>query len=903
MDWLTGWLHGVRLRWRSFLRRRQLDRDLEDELQFHLEMKALRNREAGIPPEAALNLARRQLGNPVRWKEAIRDMWSLGLLESVLQDLRYAVRSLLKTPGFAAAAILVLALGIGSATSIFSLLNAAVLRSLPFNNPERLVLLWGNVQRQKIERRGNSYPDYIDWKAQATAFEGMAAYNDSSFNLTGVTEPERLAGEWVSAGYFELLGVAPIAGRTIATTDDIGGGSNEVAIIGEGLWQRRFGSDPGILGKQLRFNERLFTVIGILPGWFRGLSDSAEVWAPFTASASAAGLAQRGSRGFPAVAKLKPGVPLQQAQAELDGISKRLELAYPDTNEKRAVEVATLTNELVGVLRTPLFVLLGAVGFVLLIACANVANLLLARSEARRQEIAIRMALGAGRGRIFRQLVTESMLLSLTGAAAGLLLASWSVRILSQASPITLPSFVKPAPDWKVAAFAAGISILVGVFVVLIPAYQVDRQNPYEALKESGLRSGGGSARRRFRGALVIAEVALALTLLIGAGLLMRSFQRLAALHPGFDPNGVLTLAAALPRGPVSPSPSPSPSPPPASAPNQQAVVTSRQLLERLRALPSVVSACMATDIPLGPGGGAIFYSAEGQPITDAQTIPRGYIHQVTPEFFATVGAQLQRGRTFSETEMEGRANVVIVTDNLTKRFWPGQDPIGKRIKPGGSNSNAPWWTIIGVVHEMKYRGLPENDTPDPDLFVPFSDSRRLVAIMIRSSRDPSGLAPAVRAAAREIDPSITIFEVATLPERVGRAIERSRFAGWMMTVFAGLALTLAAVGLYGVVAYTVRRQTREIGVRIALGASRSDVVIMVVRKGMALVLVGIGIGLIAAIALTRLLQTLLFEVSAMDPLTILVVAILLAAVALLACYLPARRAARINPVTALRYE
>src|SRR5215468_9106917 len=570
-----SWLHGIRLRLRGFLRRRQLERDLEDELQFHLKMRALRNREAGMSAEEAMEAARRRFGNPVWWKESIRDMWSLGLLESVLGDLRYAGRSLLKTPGFATAAILVLALGIGSATGIFSLLNAVILRGLPFPSPERLVLLWGNVQRQKIERRGNSYPDYLDWKAQSTSFEGMAAYSGDSFNLTGVVEPERLAGEWVSAGYFDLLGVAPITGRAIDPGDDVSGNSNTVVLIGEGLWRRRFGSDLAVLGKQLQMNGRLFTVIGILPAGFRGLSDGAEVWAPFAASASASDLAQRG------------------------------------------VEVASLTDELVGGLRTPLYVLLGAVGFVLLIACANVANLLLARSEARRQEIAIRMALGAGRGRIFRQLVTESMLLSLIGSALGLLLAAWSVQLLSKASPVTLPTFVKPSTDWAVAAFAAGVSILVGIFVGLMPAYQAGRRDLYEALKESGARAGDGLARRRFRGALVIAEVALALTLLVGAGLLMRSFQRLSAVHPGFDPNGMLTLTAALPR------PAPPPQSPAVATADPSAVVTGRQLLERLRALPAMVSASVASDIPLGAGSSAIFYSAEGQSITDAQTRPR----------------------------------------------------------------------------------------------------------------------------------------------------------------------------------------------------------------------------------------------------------------------------------------
>src|SRR5262249_13135039 len=429
-----GWLREVRSRWRKFIHRRQLDRDLEDEIQFHLEMRARWNREAGLPPEAALSAARRQFGNQLKWKEAIREMWSLGLVESVIKDVRYAVRSLIKTPVFTIVALLALTLGIGCTTAIFSLVNAVILRSLPFQNPERLVLLWGNVQRQKVERRGNSYPDYLDWKSQSVPFEGMAAYSDASFTLTGIEEPERISGEWVSAGYFELLGVAPLAGRTILADEDRVGDAAMVALISDGLWKRRFGSSPSILGEQLHLNDRLFTVIGIMPSWFRGLSDAADAWVPFTASGAASDFAERGSRGFPAVARFAPNVSLKQAQLEMDGISARLEQQYPETNSKRAVEVAPLTSELVGELRAPLLLLLGSVGLVLLIACGNVANLLVARSEARRLEIAIRRALGAGRRRVFRQLITESLVLSLVGALLGALLSVWFVRLLTQLS-------------------------------------------------------------------------------------------------------------------------------------------------------------------------------------------------------------------------------------------------------------------------------------------------------------------------------------------------------------------------------------------------------------------------------------------------------------------------------------
>jgi putative ABC transport system permease protein len=909
MNWiLMGWLREIKSSWRKFIHRRRLDRDLEDEIQFHLEMRARWNREAGLAPDAALRAARRQFGNQRKWKEAIREMWSLGMIESVIKDVRYAVRSLIKTPVFSVVALLALTLGIGCTTAIFSLVNAVMLRSLPFQNPDRLVLLWGNVQRQKVERRGNSYPDYLDWKAQSTSFEGMAAYSDGAFTLTGIDEPERISGEWVSAGYFELLGIAPLAGRTFVADEDRVGNAAAVALLSEGLWKRRFGSSPGILGEQLHLNDRLFSVIGIMPSGFRGLTDSADVWVPFTAAGPASDFAERGSRGFPAVARLGPNVSQRQAQVELDGISARLEQQYPDTNSKRAVEVAPLTSEIVGDLRAPLLLLLGSVALVLIIACGNVANLLVARSEARRMEIAIRIALGAGRQRVFRQLITESLVLSLVGALLGAVLSVWFVRVLTRLSPITLPTFIKPSPDWTVAGFIIAVSVLVGLTAGLLPAFQAGSHGLIPALQDSSARSGGSRVRRQFRAALIVGEVALAMTLLVGAGLLMRSFQNLSRFHPGFDPSGALTLRIALPQAPPNPTPSGQPLAQPqpqalTATPDARTVATGRQILERIRSIPSVAAASVSSDVPLSGIANAFFYSVEGQPITDAQTRPRAFVHSVSPDFFVAVAAPILAGRTFTEVEVQSQANVVIVTENLTRRFWPGEDPIGKRIKTGGPDSTDPWSTIVGVVPEMKYRGLPDNPTADPDVFVPFNDRRRNMFVVIRSGTDPANLAAAARATVHDIDPSIPIFEVSTMSERVARAIEQSRFAGWMMTVFAGLALTLASIGLYGVMAYTVRLRTRELGVRIAVGASPGTVALAVVRGAMILVAIGIAIGIAAALALTRLLNTLLFGVGAMDVPTFAGVALVLAVVALVACYLPARRASRIDPVAALCSE
>ncbi|MBZ5724333.1 MAG: ABC transporter permease [Acidobacteriia bacterium] len=807
-------------------------------------------------------------------------------LEVLWQDLRYAARMLRRSPAFTAVAVLTLALGIGANTAIFSVVNAVLLCPLPYREPGRLVELWGNVKRATVERRGASYPDYQDWRGQSRSFETMAAFDGASFTLTGVDEPERLAGEYVSQPYFALLGVNPAVGRAFRPEEDRVPERDAVVILSDSLWKRRFGADPAIAGRAIALGGRGYTVIGVMPPWFRGVTDTADVWVPFLMSGTAEDLAERGNRGFVALARLKPGVSQARAQAELDGISKRLEKAWPATNEGRAVELSPLATEIFGDLRQPLMVLLAAVAFVLLIACTNVANLLLARSEARQREIALRIALGAGRGRVLGQLITESCLLAFVGAAAGILLAGWGVRALMAASPVTFPSYIHPGLDPRVAWFTMLISAAAGLALGLAPAAQVRPGNLHEAFKQASSHAAQNRGGRQFRNLLVVAEVAFAMLLLVSAGLLIRSVQQLAAIHPGYDPDRLLTLRISLP-GPAQ---------------DGRAIVSAREILRRVAQIPSVASAAAGSDIPLG-GSSAIFYSAEGQPPVNAASTPRAYIHRATPDFFKTLRIRLVAGRTFTETEMQGNSNVAIVSENVAKRFWPRQDPIGKRVKGGGPASPSPWLTIVGVVNEMKYRGLPNNPTADPDLFLPFAERQRTFSLLVRTPLEPASLAPSVRKVLREAEPSAVVFNVSTMAEFVSRETSRSRFTGWLMGIFASAALLLAMIGIYGVMSYVVSRRTQEIGVRMALGAARADVLRMVVGRGMGLIAIGLGLGVAGALAFTRLIGSLLYGVTATDLTTFAAAALALAAVALAACLIPAARASRIDPAVALRNE
>jgi putative ABC transport system permease protein len=815
-------------------------------------------------------------------------------MQTLLQDLRYGARMFVKKPVFTLTAILTLALGIGANTAIFTVINAALLRPLPYEDAERLVVVATTMRRETVEVRSASYPDFVDWRDQNTVFERIAAQSSPSFTLTGGAEPERVNGELVSADYFPLLRARAAFGRTFLPQEDRAPDTHRVALVGYGLWQRRFGGSPALLGQTIQVNDGNYTVVGIMPEGFRGVSDDAEAWLPMMMISSvrpAGTLQRREQRWLSTVARLKPGVTLAQAQAEMDAIMGRLEQTYPNTNRNRGARVTPLNEQFFGGLQLTLWILLGAVGCVLLVACANVANLQLQRAAGRASEMAVRLALGATPRRLIRQLLTESLLLALIGGALGILIALWSVDFLVKLSPVTFPSFVKLSIDGRVLGFSLVISGLTGALSGLAPALQAARPALSETLKAGGRNASGGLGRNRLLGSLVVSEIALALTLLIGAGLMLRSLQRMQAVDPGFDSERLLTMRVSLPLQ---------------RYPRDQIVAFSQRLRERLQALPGAQSVALASDLPLSGSTSAGPIELEGEHAAPAGGEFRMYRHRVTPGFFSTLGIPLIKGRDFTADDHAQAPGVAIISEAMARRYWPNEDPIGKRLREDnrGAPTPAPWLEIVGVVGEVKYRGLPQNPNADPDVYFPLPQSPvGNLFLAARSGVDPNSLVAAVRGVLRELDPNLPVYDVTTMAESVANQTTRSRFSAWLLSVFGALALALAAVGIYSVMAYAVEQRSREIGVRMAMGARAADVLKMVIGQGMRLALLGVGLGLGAALALTQLMKRLLFGVAAADPLTYGAIALLLTLVALLACWIPARRAAKVDPIIALRCE
>jgi putative ABC transport system permease protein len=767
-----------------------------------------------------------------------------------------------------------------------------LLRGVPYSNPDQLGLLVGNVQRAELERRGGSYPDFLDWREQSTAFEDIAAYSGSATTIaSGEGDPERITIEAVSAPYFSLLDLTPEVGRTFREDEDEVVGRDAVAILGYDLWQRRFGGDQGVVGQSVRLGTQPYEVIGVMPAGFTGLSDQADLWIPFVMSGFP--LESRGSRWLVALGRLAPDASLTQAQNELNTISSRLEAEYPDSNEARGVEVSPLSVETFGDLRPAVLALMAAVGLVLLIACANVANLLIGRSELRQKEIAVRTALGAGRMRLLRQLVTESCVLAGLGAGAGLLVAYFAVGAMMASAPVNVPSFVEPSLNLPVLLFTVGTSLVCGLLLGVAPALHARATRLGEVLKESA-RGSTGRRSQQVRSTLVVAEVSLAVVLLVGAGLMIRTVTNLTAVDPGFETESLLTLNVSIPRDTVAPSTDPAVGPPPL-------VTSPRDMLDQLEAVPGVLQASLVSDLPLNGGGSAIFYAAEGDDTAAAEIRPRAYVHRVTPGFFETMGMPILAGRTYLDSELRGDSTSIIVSEGVAKRFWPGEDPIGKRIKQGALESPTPWLSIVGVVPDTKYRGLPDNPTGDPDLFFPYVETG-VQGVVLRTGPDPASLESTVRSAIRRTNPQVVVYNVSPIEDLVGSQTSQSRFTTWLMGLFAMTALLLSVVGLYGVMSYLVAQRTREFGIRVALGAGRGEIVGVVVRHGVRMIAVGVVIGSAAAFGLARWLESLLFNVSTTDASSVAAIGVL-AVVALAACVVPAIRATRVDPVQALRGE
>ena len=811
-------------------------------------------------------------------------------MTTLWHDLRYGARTLWKNPGFTAVAVFALALGIGANTAIFSVVNAVLFRPLPFADPERIVRLYVTSEWSRDGSGGTfSHPNFLDFRERSRSLQYVAGYVGSGgFIRDGVAEPERVTGAAVSADAFHLLGVEPLVGRWFTVEEDRPD-APPTMVISYDLWKRRYNGDPNVVGRDVKFaGDR--KIIGVMPSGFAfplGGQNPTDYWMPLSHSYSVQqSTGKRGSVFMDVVGKLAPGVTLEEARAELSSIARDLEAEYPAANANRGVRVAPMHDELVREVRPALLVLLGAVGFVLLIACANVANLLLSRANARAREMAVRTALGATRGRILRQLLTESLLLAFLGGAAGLLVALWGVDLLVAAGPSSVPRLGQVALDAYVLAFTFLVSIATGVLFGLAPALQISRPNLNETLKDGGRGSTEGGARGRVRNLLAVSEVALSLVLLVGAGLFIKSFVRLVTSDPGYRTDRLLVLTIPLSSK--------------YSKPEEQSEFF-RQLVARVTGLEGIEAAGATTTLPLAETDIVHDFKIAGRPVPAPGMEPTARYGVVTPGFFDTVGMRMRVGRGFTDADTAGAPNVVVVNEAFAEKFFPGEDAVGQRLLSASEGHRD--GVIVGVVGDVRQFALDE--PPVPHFYVSqFQQPDDSMYFVVRTSvADPRQLVPAVRRAVAELNPEQIIWQTRTMEELLSKSVAARRFSVVLLVTFAALALVLAALGVFGVMTYVVSQRTHEIGIRLALGADRRDVLRLVLGRGLKLALIGVGAGLLAALALTRVVAELLYGVSATDPSVFALVGLLLAAVAVAACYVPARRAMRVDPMAALRYE
>jgi putative ABC transport system permease protein len=810
-------------------------------------------------------------------------------MEFLLQDLRYGFRALLKSPGFTAVALMALALGIGASSAVFSVVNAVLLRSLPYKDPAALVVVSEKTVKQELPV---SYLNYVDWREQNKVFEQVAAYRNDNLNLSGTSEPERLESLSVSNNFLSALGLHTLAGRDFLPEEDRAGAS-PVVILNHGFWQRRFGADPGVVGRQITLSQQSYTVVGVLPADFEFGPTRADILTPLGLSAGR--FQTRGKDpGVSVIARLKPGVSFGQARAEMETIMSRLGQQYPDVLAGHQLGMQTLYENTVGDIKPTLLMLFGAVGFVLLIACANVANLLLARSAAREKEVAIRRALGAGRNRLIRQFLTESVLLSVVGGLLGLLLAYCGIRLLVAFSPEGLPRVNEIGIDAWVFVFTLAVSVVTGIIFGLAPALRATNPNLTESLKE-GDRGSTGS-RQRVRGALVVTEVALALVLLIGAALMIRSFWRLQDVNPGFDAKNLLTMQMSVTAAPGE---------------GQSVAAFFDQAQEKIKGLPGVRSVAVSNGLPFG-GANQMPLTVEGRPQPAQGQTQLALMYVASPDYLRTMGIRLVKGRSFSERDTKTQPPVILIDEVLARQYFSGEDPLGQRLRlavPG--TEKLPGLEIVGVVENVKDKALGGTAPPSPQFYYNFNQVPepllpsmiKRINLVVRTTSEPTSIAPAVRAQVSALRQDQPVYNVKTMEQIVSESVAAQRFSMLLLSIFALVALVLAAIGIYGLMAYSVSQRTHELGIRRALGARASDILGLVVGQGMILAVVGIVIGLAAAFALTRVLSSLLFQVSATDPYSFIVIPLLLGVVALLANFLPARRATKVDPMIALRAE
>ncbi len=908
------WLNILFARLRAVLRREKVIEDIDKEMRFHVEMETETYIERGLSPDEARQVALKNFGNPGRIRDIAYDIRGGGMLETLWQDVRFGARMLIKRPGFTIISVLTLGLGIGANTAIFSLINATLLRQLPVAEPESLVYVFSGNPGNPYNTA--SYPDYAEFRTHNQVFSGLAASGTISVSMSSNEQTDLLSGEIVSGNFFQVLGVQAALGRTLSPADDQTPGAHPVTVISHGLWQGRFGGDAGIIGRQITLNGQSFTIIGVMPANFQGIVTGRvdDIYVPmmmqaimrpprggYSGEKNPDLLQVRGNRWLWLIGRLKPGVTREQAQSSLLAITKEQERLYPDTNRKRMATLTPVNDgdpEERGSLLSVAGLLMAVVGIVLLIACANVANLLLSRASARRKEIAVRLALGASRGRLIRQLLTESLLLSLLGGAAGLLLAIWAVDVLRGVPPPpgVLPVNLDFSVDGRVLFFTLALSTMTGLIFGIAPALQASRPDLVTTLKSDSPTLGQNHRRFNLRSGLVVTQVALSFVLLIGAGLFLRSLWRAQAIEPGFDQEKLLIAPLNINLLRYT---------------RVQGREFYRQAVERVEALPGIESATLSRIVPLSGGSSIRSLLIEGRAGPDNSFRGEGGSSGGTNEnaislsvvglkYFQTAGIGLLKGRDFSNQDTEEAPGVVIVNETFEKRHFNGQDSLGKRLSLDGESG--PWREIVGVARDSKYITLGE--MPAPFAYLPLAQNHETgMSLLVRTRKDPAGLAPSIGQTVQALDRNVPVTNIRPMKDLIGNSLYAARMGATLIGVFGLLALLLAAVGLYGVMAYAVSQRTHEIGIRMALGAQGSDVLRLVLREGMTLVAIGSMMGLITAMVVSRLLVSFLYGISTTDSITFLATAVVLTIVAFIANFIPAHRATKVDPIIALKYE